>query len=731
MPPQEQIKKEKKTRRRLRLSCVECTKRRQRCDRSYPCGLCVSRGVAHLCRWENVPVARPTPARPPVIPGSAAEDTIQQLSARIASLEQTVVAERLRNSTLSGSSPHSNSGLSLPIDFSPHDSVVSLQSPSSGTSPYSSPEPYSQDDEEPFAATPLPDNVYQTVATLAQHSVAHYGEFVGSGSLLSALYTISPKTMPRLPHVGSTQPSTLFSSLLPNDTSLNRLIQALPPSSTVTSLCQIFFRDFNWRFGIPSVWFQTTCSAMWNALRHPHPTYINPNWLSLLFAVLALVSDENPEHLFSCATAARRIAEGVYLTQPSTSQRSPAHGSVLSALAAPLLCDYMAERGHVSEAWKLAGNAIIGAEALGLHRDPNWHAWHKLSGDSMNDDEKLLRRSAWWGLFVCERMYGLVLGRPNIIRAQSDVTLPSVLNLDGTRNSFNVYQTHLIQLLDLAGEVNDRCFALSAPISSVAHALDRKFEKWESQLPAELRSDKHPEMHNIPDDLDGSELGRQRYWLTTWYLLCRAKLHVSFLTNFDDTTMFLGVWEHPLSRNRSRQMSISFASELIRLQCNAHQTRCRSENGINWAFTGCFSLFEGAMTVASLLSQQNWQGRPGEPDTLVHQAMMVLTQVANEGPAKGTIARLGSEALEALIHELSGRQGTPTGFEPSLSSFMPNGGSYEWYSHAGAFGTEYSSPNSDAAKEVPRFNMDLQLLMSYEESKVGLLQLDTFETRIP
>ncbi|KAJ6558470.1 hypothetical protein DFH09DRAFT_922599, partial [Mycena vulgaris] len=571
--PSDSGKKEKKTRRRLRLSCVECTKRRQRCDRVYPCGLCVSRGVSHLCRWENVPVARPTPARPPVVPAPGTNDaSIQQLSARIASLEQTVVAERRRNRTrsdthldaFSGSSPHSSSrGLSIPNDYSPHNSVVSLQSPSSGNSPYSSPEPYSQEDEnERLPATPLTEGVYHTVASLTQQSIAHHGEYIGRGSSLSALYSISSKAAARLPHVTSTETSVLFQSVLPNDQTspaVLRLIQSLPSSSTVTALCQVFFKDANWRFGIPEQWFNATCADMWNVLRYTVPqVQINPNWLSLLFAVLALSPRMEPsssntdssEQFFSYAMTARRVAEGAYLVRPSSTRTSAAQGSVLGCLAVPLLCDHLAERGRVSEAWKLVGHAILCAEAVGMHRDPSSRDWQKMSEDIMSDEEKLLRRRAWWGLCIWERMYGMVLGRPVVIRSDaSDVVVPAPINADGTRNFFNVYQRHLIQLVHLAGETVEKCFGIASPTSSAVYELDRKFEQWEAQLPPEFRSDM-----------------RSEYTLSTWYLLCRSKLHLSFITSQDDP-MFLGVWGHPLSRKRSRSLCISLASDLIRLQC--------------------------------------------------------------------------------------------------------------------------------------------------------------------
>jgi hypothetical protein len=276
--------------------------------------------------------------------------------------------------------------------------------------------------------------------------------------------------------------------------------------------------------------------------------------------------------------------------------------------------------------------------------------------------------------------------------------------------------------------------------------MDRKYEQWEAQLPPEFRSDMRSEYQYIPDDLDASELvalARQRYMLSTWYHLCRAKLHLSFITS-DDDPMFLGVWG-PLTRKRSRNLCISIASDLIRLQCDAHTaaSHCRNEQtgresvltGSNWCFTGCISLFEGAVMLASLLPPQSWQGRLGEPDTLIHKAIMVLTQVADEEQGSGTIARVGSEALAALIQELGGRtegalQATPTHFHSfdSSTQFMTNVAStppvYEWYSSDSTFGLspQYGSQPNEG-KDAPRYNMDLQLpmLMSFEDTKTGLM----------
>lgn len=54
-------------------------------------------------------------------------------------------------------------------------------------------------------------------------------------------------------------------------------------------------------------------------------------------------------------------------------------------------------------------------------------------------------------------MYGLALGRPAVIRNEAaDVVVPAPINPDGTRNFFNVYQRHFIQLLHLAGETVEK-----------------------------------------------------------------------------------------------------------------------------------------------------------------------------------------------------------------------------------------------------------------------------------
>jgi len=38
------------------VSCGECKRRKQKCNREFPCNHCLKRGVSHLCRFASKPV---------------------------------------------------------------------------------------------------------------------------------------------------------------------------------------------------------------------------------------------------------------------------------------------------------------------------------------------------------------------------------------------------------------------------------------------------------------------------------------------------------------------------------------------------------------------------------------------------------------------------------------------------------------------------------------------------
>ncbi|KAG6920136.1 hypothetical protein DXG01_004902 [Tephrocybe rancida] len=654
--------KEKKTRRRLRLSCVECTKRRQR-------------GVTHLCRWETVPLARPTPARPPG--GSthpSSERTIETLLARIASLESALSEKGGQHTLLPAKIEPSPDSL---FPTSPSGSST-LGASTDNTSPYASPGPdnlpmqsspssdqYEEKDLEPLSGplNYLQPMMYNTTSTLARLSVGHHGEYIGRGSLICALHAISTGTTSRFLYAKSTDSTSAYRNIDPGVMSnsliarVEDLIRDIPSKSLTTVLLEAFFTESNWRFGIPEEWFRAACAQMWNILEYPgpHGIQINANWLSLFFAVLAYAptlhtdprEHDTRDQYFSCALMARRIAEDDYMNKPNISLMvSAADGTVLSCLAVPLLCSYLSQRGRVSEAWKLVGNGIRNAEAVGMHRDPEWRQWQVMS-----KDEVLLRRRAWWGLYIWDKMYSYLLGRPQMLRKEVfDVAAPSPIEPDGTRNLFNTGQIVLIQLSALAGAALENCFSVSYPDFQVFFEMDSRFEHWEKNLPSDYQL---PRYEGTTSDLTTAELSiinRQRYTLHTWYLLCRVKLHIAALT---------GVRRLQQLRTdvlESSKTAILMSMRLIKLQCEAHDSalRYRAEDGDPesvfpgsiWFFEGCFSLFEATVALITTLTRYPWKDKIREAEQLVDRAIDVLTQVA--GMEKGEQREIASMAAEAL-----------------------------------------------------------------------------------
>ncbi|KAH0588706.1 hypothetical protein H2248_004512 [Termitomyces sp. 'cryptogamus'] len=672
--------KEKKTRRRLRLSCVECTKRRQKCDRKYPCSLCTQRGVTHLCRWETVPLARPTPARPPnSLTSPSSEHTIEILRAKVARLEKAL-AEKTNDKTFIKAKIEPITDLVLPTSPAGSSTVgTSIETISLYVSPgpdlqtmHPLPSAKLRGDNDvespPKPLTYLPPLVYNSTSALAGLSIGHHGEYIGRGSLICALHAISTGETSRFLYAKSTDSTSVYRDTKPGIISnlliarVEDLIHDIPSTVIAAALLKAFFAECNWRFGIPEEWFSNACSQMWNVLEHPgpHGLHINAHWLSLFFAVLAYTPEsagdgkaqaDSRDHYFSCAMRARRVAEDDYMNTPSISLMvSAADGTVLSCLAVPILCSYLSEHGRVSEAWKLVGSGIRQAEAVGMHRDPEWRHWQVMS-----KDEALLRRRGWWGLYILDKMYSYLLGRPQMHHKESfDVAAPSSIELDGTRNIFCLGQSTFIQLCAIAEVALDNCFSVAFPDFATFFDMDSRFEHWEGNLPSEYQLSRHDDVVN---DLTPTELAiidRQRYNLHTWYLLCRMKLYIAALT---------GVRRLQILRKDVLEIgksAILMSIRLIKLQCDTYDSALRygAENanptfpGSIWFFEGCFSLFEATVALITTLTRYPWTGKMLEAEQLVDRAIGVMTQVATlDKDQRREIVHMAAEVLGSLRQE--------------------------------------------------------------------------------
>ncbi|KAF4599716.1 Oaf3p [Pleurotus pulmonarius] len=669
--------KQKRTRNRLRLSCLECTRRRQaslKCDRNQPCGLCVSRDVSHLCRWENVPVARPVPQRPPNVgvraesqtavacePGKSGEPSAAEMLARIAALEQTIAEMKM------------NSRPPRPIEVE-HETSESLGNNESHR--------LLNTNGETSALIPVKRDAYIMSAALALVSIGHHGEFIGRGSAFCALHMLGSPDGSSFPYAKSTDavgpyrqsvnelmPPVLFNTV-------EHLVSSIPPRAVTDTLIKTFFARTNWRYGISEDWFYSAYEQMWTALNFPYGAglQVNPNWLSLLFAILAIcpqsaisaAADTQAEAFFTYGMMARRVAEDTYLSVPAFAPlESAADGTTLGCLAAPILAYFLAERKRISEAWKLIGNSIRSAQAVGMHRDPSWRQWH-----TMSENERMLRTRAWWGLRQWDILYSFTLSRPPMIQPSSfDVQLPVVdTKMALTDQLFITYQLELVKLSAILEKAVEKCLSVAYPTGEDVAQFDEEIKVWRANWATYLHDSP---FFTVDPSAETAEYNRilrnHRFSVRTWYLTSRIKLHRSFLTQVGlprtPEAISLNEW-----RSRSRDVCTEAAIEMIYHQMAAYHRVLLARSGQisvdevpvkdSWCFEGVFNLYDAAVTVVVAMTLTEPEKRPQGAEDAFDKAVAMMRSIAAALTGKrADIMALALESLRVLGREQGWRRG--------------------------------------------------------------------------
>ncbi|KAJ3480371.1 hypothetical protein NLI96_g8396 [Meripilus lineatus] len=760
--------KVKQTRVRQRLSCVECTKRRQKCDRKVPCGLCVSRGIPNLCRWEPF-VVRPTPQRPPVISpepsaqvaaaaAASAEATIQTLTARVAALEKALAAKQVVEETnigigvdasgvSSGSGSPSNglNGVNGNGGYM-HGEGQRVEMCSEQTKKYLYPYPHlpvllppglplsapcdsghiSRPPTDPTADGPralIDFNVQVAAVALAQLSLAPRTEYIGAGTVLCAIHKLGdpesykypiPNSTSMTGHVSSTttagsgsgsgsgaSPASATTTSTngvhqdhPARSPIRELVSHLPPREEMDNLLSSFFATRNAEYGVSETWFRCAVAKMWHHLdlRCICPTpdeyhllngqtgvsvsasaggcpacqeEINPHWLALLFSILSLsprTGKTNGGLYFSQACKARRLVDDILLASVYSTSEFAVHGGVLSCLAAVFLGAYLADRGRVSEAWKIVGNALRTAQALGLHRDPRWRRW-----EAMGKLECGLRVLTWWMLASFDRLYSFILGRPAMaVRGAFEMMpgRPPATHGDGSPNPNALFQREFIQLSELICDAASKLLSFENPSYAAVVDMDRRFQEYEAHIPPQLQWRAYIGKGMSPDSSSGSPseghlpiqerfVCYHRVILAAWYLDSLMNIHRPYLMHPPPILPVPGSSATSRSLNPSRERCIQLAMELTRTLCRFH-SECTERLGSERTAPSMFSyfLFDGAVALAGALSQVPPHPQASECLDLMDHAMRALEDMANaaEGAedGEGETAKRGIKVLAAL-----------------------------------------------------------------------------------
>ncbi|KAH8084905.1 hypothetical protein BXZ70DRAFT_566096 [Cristinia sonorae] len=655
--------KVKHTRRRQRLSCVECTKRRQKCDRQIPCSLCSSRGIAHLCRWEPI-VVRPPPQRPPdqtrATAGQAQgpSHTVESLLARVAELEEAL---RSRNA-------QDQHDVSERLD----DDTVTLANRSTsgghfeGSKPDSS-TPSLQNDAD--AAGPVEDDIQVAVTALAQLSLAPGTEYVGAGTLACTFNGLGDSICSKIRYPRSTMMRARVkdNDNRPISSLIRNLLSQLPPRCEVEAIINCFFLTRNAEFGISDIWFRTAMNTMWFHMDNicipgcssdgdcpACEEEVNPHWLSLFFSVLAVtaasIGSQPADTYFRNALSARKLVEDILLINPNPKTDASLAGTILSCLATVMMAAYLADRGRISEAWRLIGGSVRCGISVGLHRDIRWTRWEKMGGI-----EKELRTLTWWLLVAADRQYSYILGRPMMTQTGTFEAslLPGPQHGDGSPNKHALFRKYMTSLSTLICEATVKCVSWEHPTYPTICELYKQYQRWEEGLPARFKWHSTSTSQNIDDDAPPTParlLAYQKVLLASWWLDTIMGIHRIFLMINPPTTDS----EKSAVRNLARERSIEFGIQLVRVLVEFHEdmsTWPAHERALP-TFSQYF-LFDGAVALTGALSQNPPHPQSAECLDLMKKAMRALAAMAQQsiilGEGQHGIAHKGIVILNALF----------------------------------------------------------------------------------
>ncbi|THU89386.1 hypothetical protein K435DRAFT_290870 [Dendrothele bispora CBS 962.96] len=453
MNPQSQkgSQKEKKKRRRLRLNCVECTDRHQRCDRKKPCTPCSRRGVSHLCRWEKEPYARPTPSRPPSHLGSDSDEKAE-LKKQVASLERQL------DLLLQVASPEQRLMLQASHTGCETESSVSDLDRFSTASRYS-PTPSSVGSTYPLHTdeTPTTRRMSGTIYSNLPYASEHPDNLFGQGSSMDYLHAPNGGWQAGgivCPSIGSDHALVGSDWFQQSASSIEELLSFIPPKDEIQSRSNTFFSK-NW-FGIPRGYFDAGVEHMFSC--HQSGRNVDPNLLALLFAILGYASSvdtrlqptgfEHSDRYFSFSNFALLIAsvgESTYCSEYQTTNTSTfdKHQALLGCFCVPILCDHYVKRGRFEAAWALIDRWIQIAQAI-LHREDDPHG-----------------RIALWNLVAFDKIYCVALDKPS----SNSCSLSTDSALEALEE--DKYRLALYSLSNIASDVSEKVGSHTEQVSCI------------------------------------------------------------------------------------------------------------------------------------------------------------------------------------------------------------------------------------------------------------------------
>ncbi|WWC59664.1 uncharacterized protein I303_102226 [Kwoniella dejecticola CBS 10117] len=507
---------QKKKKRRVALSCAECAKRKQKCNRETPCQHCVARRVPELCVPYSRPAtppggkgikteitsAKPSPStarkdgeNPPTVvvaqtTTSRPPSMLPTISVRVARLEAMVNAVVNRVEGVEGKALR---------DWRINHAPATTPPPLSAELP-----PDSEDEKKIDSSRP------ETSSTLSRKERSvEWDEDNGPGSEDAVVGGLDRETGVRNPLPQSLhdtgpvplgldyhgtpaeQLSKLFNDCGLNPAKMTKLLKDLPPRDLAEKITQWFFEKVNYvRYPIDEHLFRIAVESVYAKNSGAGAVLALP----LVFIVFALSTRVAPDELVGDEQEKRLTSLRYYWNSKTAINIASAVKSENLHLVETRICTglylvLMHER-RLAEGWAEFRYALTMGQALGLHRDGT-----KLGLDPYVTE---YRRRLWSYLIHADATYSCLLGRPTAIDVNfADTLSPSNIDLSALRENKKAvpqpmteptFATYLILrggLGRIVAKVTQHFQRLSGQNSSYkdVEALDAEFKQFVDSLP--------------------------------------------------------------------------------------------------------------------------------------------------------------------------------------------------------------------------------------------------------
>ncbi|GMK54408.1 hypothetical protein CspeluHIS016_0109940 [Cutaneotrichosporon spelunceum] len=626
---------------RVSLSCAQCAKRKQKCNREYPCQHCVARKVPELC----------VPYTP--VPSSSTHQLDQATTERLERMENVLSVLVRHNPGVGG-----YEAVREWLNSSTFQRFVN-STPSTPASPLV---PHKLAQGSPLRVrTAMGLNEPQSIPpedieTMERGGSADEEARVGKGWLgeleggVPEGMRIDENITMRLDVHGT--PAENLQQLIRDcgvsPHKVQELIQELPPKPFADRVIDWYFQHLNLvRYPIDERLFRTSYEDLYSKKRSVDPA--NLRALPLVFIVLAMAVRLAPDHWAGDDQTRKISSLRMYWSSRrsiliATALESESIELVLTRLLSAIYLVQIHDR-RLTECWSQLGASLRTAQAIGLHRDGS-----KLGLDPFQTE---YRRRLWSYLYHADRLYSLILGRPPSIGDAYADTLPpsnvdlSDFHLPGPNNpagpvpqarplSEPTTATFLIlrrNLSGIIGRIVHHFQKLNEPAQYAdVQRLQDELDQFTNQLPPHFR------MRDADKSLD-----KQYYWLPVHRFMLLTEVLVT-------TIILHRPWLlRRLSSNRyAASRTACFESAKLDFQIRQDFQREVRDYKL-FAITGQFKMFNSAMIagISAIID-------PRGPDA--DQMRRILTTFLEQHPWSEVVGLDETTRKEVqIVHTLSRR----------------------------------------------------------------------------